>query len=178
MKKPMFDIKFIFHKESPLTFYKQYHKGGLRLNIDVHGSPYEYGQGGLHVGNAIYSPGMLYDWLKSVSDLKSVYAIRLVSCFSAFGGRGSFICRFSRLVPDIYIKGYMDEVYTKMAPGAIGVGLRELGVNKTIENLLEVFPDGPPAIDKFDEKFCSVTYKNGVLIKTTERKSNIAIVHN
>ena len=47
MKKPMTDIKFIYHTKSPLTIYKQMHKGNVRLNIDVHGSPYKSGQGGL-----------------------------------------------------------------------------------------------------------------------------------
>lgn len=48
MKKPMSDIKFIFHTKSPLTIYKQMHKGNVRLNIDVHGSPYK----GFYAGTA------------------------------------------------------------------------------------------------------------------------------
>lgn len=39
MKKPMTDIKFIYHTKSPLTIYKQMHKGNVRLNIDVHAVP-------------------------------------------------------------------------------------------------------------------------------------------
>ncbi|EOB1570241.1 IS66 family insertion sequence element accessory protein TnpB [Escherichia coli] len=171
MKKPMTDIKFIFHTRSPLTIYKQMHKGHVRLNIDVHGSPYKSGQGGLYVGDALYSPGMLHDWLKTVVDLKSIHYIRLVSCFSAYGGGGSFVCRLSRLIPDVYIKGYMDEVLSEMSPEAIGFGLSEYGPVKTAAQLQTFFPDGPPPLDKFDEKFCSVTYKNGVLIKKTHRKS-------
>ncbi|EJJ0959505.1 TPA: IS66 family insertion sequence hypothetical protein [Escherichia coli] len=167
----MTDIKFIFHTRSPLTIYKQMHKGHVRLNIDVHGSPYKSGQGGLYVGDALYSPGMLHDWLKTVVDFKSIHYIRLVSCFSAYGGGGSFVCRLSRLIPDVYIKGYMDEVLSEMSPEAIGFGLREYGPVKTAAQLQTFFPDGPPPLDKFDEKFCSVTYKNGVLIKKTYRKS-------
>ncbi|WP_257013985.1 IS66 family insertion sequence element accessory protein TnpB [Salmonella enterica] len=171
MKKQMTDIKFIFHPRSPLTIYKQIHKGHVRLNIDVHGRPYKSGQGGLEVGDALYSPGMLLDWLTKVVDLNTISYIRLVSCFSAYGGGGSFVCRLSRLLPDVYVKGYMDEVLSKMSPEAIGFGLAEFGPVITTKKLLEVFPDGPPALDKYDEKFCSVTYKNGVLIKKTNRKN-------
>ena len=127
MKKPMSDIKFIFHTKSPLTIYKQMHKGNVRLNIDVHGSPYKSGQGGLYVGDAIYSPGMLHDWLKTVVDLQTIHCIRLVSCFSAYGGGSSFVCRLSRLLPEVYIKGYVNEVFSEMSPQAIGYGLGEFG---------------------------------------------------
>ncbi|WP_249823466.1 IS66 family insertion sequence element accessory protein TnpB [Escherichia coli] len=168
--KKMTDIKFIFHPCSPLTIYKQNHKGHVRLTIDVHGRPYKSGQGGLEVGDTLFSPGMLLDWLTKVVDLKEISFIRLVSCFSAYGGGGSFACRLSRLLPDVYVKGYMDVVLSKMSPESIGLGLAAFGPIVTTKNLLEAFPDGPPPLDKFDEKFCSVTYKNGVLIKKTDRK--------
>ncbi len=100
MKKPMSDIKFIFHTKSPLTIYKQMHKGNVRLNIDVHGSPYKSGQGGLYVGDALYSPGMLHDWLKTVVDLQTIHYIRLVSCFSAYGGGSSFVSVY----PDCFLR--------------------------------------------------------------------------
>ncbi len=46
-----------------------------------------------------------------------------------------------------------------------------MGLLRQLHKLQTFFPDGPPPLDKFDEKFCSVTYKNGVLIKKTHRKS-------
>lgn len=75
--KKMTDIKFIFHPCSPLTIYKQNHKGHVKLTIDVHGRPYKSGQGGLEVGDTLFSPGMLLDWLTKVVDLKE-------TCFMFF----------------------------------------------------------------------------------------------
>ncbi|HGF4699978.1 IS66 family insertion sequence element accessory protein TnpB [Escherichia coli] len=170
MKKPMTDIKFIYHTKSPLTIYKQMHKGNVRLNIDVHGSPYKSGQGGLCVGDALYSPGMLHDWLKTVVDLQTIHCIRLVSCFSAYGGGSSFVCRLSRLLPEVYVKGYINEVFSKMSPQATGYALDKFGPVQTAVLLQRLFPDGPPPLDKFDKDFCSVTYKNGILIKRTDSK--------
>lgn len=62
----------IYHTKSPLTIYKQMHKGNVRLNIDVHGSPYKSGQGGLCVGDALYSPGMLRIFMKGDHSITSI----------------------------------------------------------------------------------------------------------
>ncbi|MFP1526945.1 hypothetical protein ACLB1R_01460 [Escherichia coli] len=71
----------------------------------------------------------------------------------------------------MYIKGYVNEVFSEMSPRAIGYGLGEFGPVQTTVLLQRLFPDGPPPLDKFDKDFCSVTYKNGILIKRTDSKS-------
>lgn len=114
---------------------------------------------------------MLHDWLKTVVDLQTIHCIRLVSCFSAYGGGSSFVCRLSRLLPEAYIKGYVNEVFSQMSPQATGYGLGEFGPVQTAVQLQRLIPDGPPPLDKLDKKFCSVTYKNDILIKRTDSKS-------
>ncbi|HEA8792292.1 TPA: IS66 family insertion sequence element accessory protein TnpB, partial [Escherichia coli] len=82
----------------------------------------------------------------------------------------SFVCRLSRLLPEVYVKGYINEVFSKMSPQATGYALDKFGPAQTAVLLQRLFPDGPPPLDKFDKDFCSVTYKNGILIKRTDSK--------
>lgn len=85
-----------------------------------------------HIWDAIYSPRILYDQLKLASNLECIYD-QAGFLFFRFWWKKSFIYRFSRLVPDIYVKGDMDEVSIEMESGTVGICLRDLGMYKTVE---------------------------------------------
>lgn len=156
-------VNLFLNNEFPCYLFVDTHKGMKRINVVAHGDKYTQT---INFKSRYTPPERLKDEIERYYNNIVYSHVRLICCFSAFGGEGSFACKLSMIMKNISIKGYFDIVGSTMGFPKLNQMVMQHGlqaVRVAMENANYI-------LDKKSTLYSSAIFKNGQLIK----KGNVA----